>query len=63
MLSSKGRDAEVEKGLAMGADLYGTKPFSTRELMASIVKLLEHDADLVQHQWLVVVAVQQGVCG
>ena len=27
MLSAKGRDAEVNKGLAMGADLYVTKPF------------------------------------
>ncbi len=36
MLSAKGRDAEVNKGLAMGADLYVTKPFSTRELMAKI---------------------------
>jgi len=41
MLSAKGRDAEVNKGLAMGADLYVTKPFSTRELMAKINGLLE----------------------
>jgi len=41
MLSAKGRDAEVSKGLSMGADLYVTKPFSTRELMASIERLLE----------------------
>jgi DNA-binding response OmpR family regulator len=41
MLSAKGRDAEVVKGLAMGADLYITKPFSTRELVASIEKLLD----------------------
>ena len=40
MLSAKGRDAEVMKGLAMGADLYVTKPFSTRELMAQIEGLL-----------------------
>jgi DNA-binding response OmpR family regulator len=40
MLSAKGRDAEVGKGLAMGADLYVTKPFSTRELMAKIEELL-----------------------
>jgi DNA-binding response OmpR family regulator len=40
MLSAKGRDAEVSKGLAMGADLYVTKPFSTRELMAKISGLL-----------------------
>ena len=40
MLSAKGRDAEVNKGMAMGADLYVTKPFSTRELMAKISSLL-----------------------
>jgi DNA-binding response OmpR family regulator len=40
MLSAKGRDAEVSKGLAMGADLYVTKPFSTRELMAKINSLV-----------------------
>lgn len=41
MLSAKGRDAEVIKGLSMGADLYVTKPFSTRELMTKIKGLLE----------------------
>ncbi len=41
MLSAKGRDAEVDKGLALGADLYVTKPFSTRELTAKIKALLE----------------------
>jgi DNA-binding response OmpR family regulator len=41
MLSAKGRETEVNKGLAMGADLYVTKPFSTRELMAKIKGLLE----------------------
>jgi len=40
MLSAKGRDAEVTKGLALGADLYVTKPFSTRELLARIDGLL-----------------------
>lgn len=40
MLSAKGRDAEVAKGMAMGADLYVTKPFSTRELMEQIRTLL-----------------------
>jgi two-component system, OmpR family, alkaline phosphatase synthesis response regulator PhoP len=43
MLSAKGRDTEVNKGLSMGADLYITKPFSTRELMAKITELLEKD--------------------
>ena len=41
MLSAKGRDAEVAKGLALGADLYVTKPFSTRDLMNRIKALLE----------------------
>jgi len=40
MLSAKGRDAEVNKGMAMGANVYVTKPFSTRELMAKIDALL-----------------------
>lgn len=41
MLSAKGRDAEVSKGVAIGADVYVTKPFSTRELMGKIKELLE----------------------
>ena len=40
MLSAKGRDAEVNKGLSTGADVYVTKPFSTRELMDKIKGLL-----------------------
>src|SRR5258706_556057 len=40
MLSAKGRDAEVSKGLSLGADIYVTKPFSTRELMDKIRDLL-----------------------
>ena len=45
MLTAKGRDAEVSKGLSMGADLYVTKPFSTRELMARISDLIGHDSE------------------
>ncbi|HEY6240045.1 MAG TPA: response regulator [Burkholderiales bacterium] len=41
MLSAKGRDVEVSKGLTLGANLYVTKPFSTRELMTKIDGLLE----------------------
>ena len=41
MLSAKGRDAEVSKGLSIGADLYVTKPFSTRDLMGKISTLLD----------------------
>jgi DNA-binding response OmpR family regulator len=45
MLSAKGRDAEVNKGLATGADVYITKPFSTRELMDKIKGLLEQNTE------------------
>lgn len=40
MVSAKGRDIEVEKGLALGADAYMTKPFSTRELAAMVRDLI-----------------------
>ena len=36
MLSAKGREAEVNKGMSLGADLYITKPFSTQELINAI---------------------------
>jgi DNA-binding response OmpR family regulator len=40
MLSARGRDAEVSRGLSAGADAYVIKPFSTRELMGKIEELL-----------------------
>jgi DNA-binding response OmpR family regulator len=40
MLSARGREAEVAKGLALGADAYVTKPFSTRALVAQVAELL-----------------------
>jgi DNA-binding response OmpR family regulator len=40
MLTAKGRDTEVAKGLAIGADAYVTKPFSTKELVAKVKSML-----------------------
>ncbi|WP_024304504.1 response regulator transcription factor [Pseudogulbenkiania sp. MAI-1] len=40
MLTAKGRETEVAKGLALGADVYMTKPFSTRELVEKVRQLL-----------------------
>ncbi len=36
MLTAKGREVEVAKGLALGANAYITKPFSNRELLAEV---------------------------
>jgi len=44
MVTAKGREAEVSKGLSLGADLYVTKPFSTQELIAAIDRLLADGA-------------------
>ncbi|WP_424859032.1 MULTISPECIES: response regulator transcription factor [unclassified Tepidimonas] len=41
MLTAKGRDTDVAKGLALGADAYLTKPFSTHELVQRVRELLE----------------------
>ena len=41
LLTAKGRQGEIEKGLALGADLYVTKPFATRDLLAAVQKLAE----------------------
>ena len=45
MLSAKGREAEVSRGLSLGADAYLTKPFSNRELIAKVASLLDPGAD------------------
>lgn len=40
MLTAHGRDVEREKGLALGASDYITKPFSTRTLVEKVQALL-----------------------
>ena len=40
MLTAKGRETDIAKGLALGADAYMTKPFSTRELAERVRRML-----------------------
>ena len=40
-LTAKGREVEIAKGLALGADAYITKPYSNAELVAKVKELLE----------------------
>lgn len=41
MLTAKGRETDVVKGLALGANAYMTKPFSTRDLVLKVREMLE----------------------
>ena len=40
MLTAKGRETDVAKGLGVGADAYMMKPFSTRELTEKVRQML-----------------------
>ena len=40
MLTAKGREVEREKGMALGADHYITKPFSTRQVVMKVREIL-----------------------
>jgi DNA-binding response OmpR family regulator len=40
MLTARGRETEVAKGLGAGANAYVTKPFSTRDLVAQVKEML-----------------------
>lgn len=39
-MSAKTRDTDIQKGLDLGAALYITKPFSTRDLLEKVIVLL-----------------------
>ena len=41
MLTPKGRDVEAKKGLALGANAYVIKPFSTSDLLAEVHRCLD----------------------
>ena len=43
MLTAKGRDTEREKGLALGADDYLTKPFSTRDILKRVQEMMNEE--------------------
>jgi DNA-binding response OmpR family regulator len=40
ILTARGREAEAQRGLALGADAFMTKPFATRELVRKVSELL-----------------------
>jgi DNA-binding response OmpR family regulator len=40
-LTAKGREVEIAKGLALGADVFITKPYSNDKLVAKVKELLE----------------------
>ena len=42
-LSAKSKKEDIEKGYEMGADLYLTKPFSTRELVKEVKKITQRN--------------------
>ena len=44
MLTAKSRDVERQKGMALGATDYITKPFSTRDLVVTVRKYLDPEA-------------------
>jgi len=40
LLSARGRETDINKGLSLGANAYITKPFSTRSLLETIKELI-----------------------
>jgi CheY-like chemotaxis protein len=41
LLTAHGREAQIERGLALGADAYVTKPFSNKDLVATVKGIVE----------------------
>jgi DNA-binding response OmpR family regulator len=44
ILTAKGRDIDMVKGLALGANAYMTKPFSTHDLVQKVAEMLSESA-------------------
>ena len=40
-LSAKNKESDIEKGMALGADAYLTKPFSVKKVVEQVNELLE----------------------
>jgi DNA-binding response OmpR family regulator len=47
-LTAKGREVEIAKGMALGADAYIVKPFSNAEVVAKVKELLEDANEAVR---------------
>ena len=45
-LTAKGREVEIAKGLALGANAYIVKPFSNTELIAKVKELLKNSNEI-----------------
>jgi len=43
MLTARGRQTEIARGLEAGANAYMTKPFATKELLSAVAELLRTD--------------------
>jgi DNA-binding response OmpR family regulator len=43
LLTAKSRESDINKGMAMGADAYIIKPFSTKELVKKINEMIKQE--------------------
>ena len=48
LLTAKGRETEMAKGLALGADAYFVKPYSNAELVAKVRELLHNSPEKME---------------